>query len=1051
MQTVIKKFGGRRHFIVGVLASILGLSSLIQLMPAPAYAASNVTLNWKDATTLVATGGAFKSPPVTFSGDFVANVYGTPTGSQTFMSNVNNVATSFGCTTYFDVNIYPDSSGNLDFSKGQIIFVADNSSQCSLDQLKSGIPGLAPDPTGGTADLSMNIAIGNVAARGSSNNGGGKAVTVKVIAGMGPASDYTNLPNTDTFILCQSTGAYANNKDQLDKDCMAKKSGVATKALTSDALATLQDGQGPNGGDEKAWQGTFTNVTAPANWDVCSVNFNACQFFPTASGQDLTVTIDWGGAPNPKIPGDPPSSDATIQEPQLGCDLSFDLTTIFSLKWLVCPIVNAATFTVGKLEDTINSLLTVDTKDIFNDTATTNAYHTAWNSFRVFALGLIVVAALIMVVSQAAGVELLDAYTIRKVLPRLLFAAIFITLSWDILELLCNLSNDAGTGIRTLIYAPFQALIKNGNSQLGGGSSFVLTLIGTGGALAFGWIGLLSFALTGMLAALVAFAVLVFRKMLILLLIMMAPFAIACYILPSTLKGWTIWKDGLLSALIVFPIISAMIAIGRVFSVTAFNAQSYNGPGGQTVSQIIAVIAYFAPYFLISMAFRLAGGFIATVGGVVNDRGRGAFDRLKNFRGNKVNDNMSKMASGRRFQNSNPLARGFNAASGGVGTFAKSRSKFGFLTDKNIRDAAFAQQRNLNQMAYAGSDSAKVAADNDPLLRAQTYASAAEARANMVKDFDMYEKNGDGSYKLDSNNNRIAKTADMESAIAAAKANGGFGRDQQVYAARRLFSTGTGYDNLRQVHETAARVAGQNEEMASDLLGFGNAETGNKGRLDLKAGYTTQMKLYRSIAANGSLSEAELDSATMDAVKGNEVLSMMRGKPIAMKNVTPVIQKSLEAAQITMNDTSKSQVDRDAAAQEAAKLSGIIEQFQQNGTYASPINVQTTDEVLVQPTLNIRQDVQQQASRTVLERNPTTGRMEQVTNLSDLQRQLRQARAAGNAAAEQNALQEIQRHQQEGTLNQGLVNNNHNEDMERGYQQQRPRGMYDPNDPRFGG
>lgn len=1039
MQTVIKKLSGRRQWLVGILIAVLGLSSVVPFIPIKAYAAGDITLNWKDSTHIDATGGAFQSPPVDFT-DTGTGSFGEPPGSHDYTTN-GYVNMSFGCKSSIVVHVLADTNGNLVDNQAEVVLSEGGTGTCTKAQLQQNIPGLSQPTNGGTADLSKTLPLGNAGARGGGNNGGGKPISVTVIAGMGPASDYTNIPNTDNFLLCEATGAYFNNTTQLDTDCLANKKGTVTKAMTSNALASINDGQGPANGAEKGYQGVFKDVAEPANWDVCSVNFNACQFFSTSS-QDMTVTIQWGGKPGAKIPGDPAGSGATIQEPKLGCDLTFDLTTILSLKWLVCPIINAATFTVGKLEDAINVLLMINTADVFSSSAT-NAYHMAWNSFRIFALGLIVIAALVMVVSQAAGVEILDAYTIRKVLPRLLFAAIFIALSWNILELLCNLSNDAGMGVRTLIYAPFQGLIKGPNNQIGGGSSFALTLIGTGGALAFGWIGMLSFALTGMLAALIAFAVLVFRKMLILLLLMMAPFAIACYVLPSTQKGWTIWKDGLLSALIVFPIISGMIAIGRVFSVIAFNGQAYNGPGAQIVSQIIAVIAYFAPYFLISMAFRLAGGFIATVGGVVNDRGRGAFDRLRNFRGNKVNENMSKMASGRRFQPSNPFARGFNAATGGVGTFAQSKSKWGFLTDKGVRDAAFAQRRFLNQQAYAGSDQAKAAAENDPLLRAQTYRSESEARANMIKDWGIKD------------NEHATAQQQMESAIAAAKANGGFGRDQQIYAARRLFSTGTGYDNLRQVHETAARVAGKNEEMASDLLGFGNAETGNKGRLDLKTGYGTHMKLYRSMSANGSLRDDELESATMDAVKGNEVLSMLRGKPIAVKNVTPVLNKALQTARDNMKNTKLTVEQRQAASVEAGQLSGIVEQFQQNGTYASPINVQSTDQLVVQPSLNIRQEIQQEASPVQLEANRITGRMEPTVNVSGMQSQIRQAQSEMDIALRNGNQQLAAQHQQRiDDLNTqiGLATNNaRNRFVERGYTQQKPRGMYDPNDPRYGG
>lgn len=802
------------------------------------------------------------------------------------------------------------------------------------------------------------------------------------------------VPQQDLWVLCGNANdptkgwdTYRDaqtgtpNYDQMEKDCLARKDGFVIASTRGDIQTSSNE-------PKIKYTGQFTGVKF-GDYVVCDFITNSCQDVHKEATKILTVD-NWKLPANPiaKIPDSSTDATGTVDEPEVACDVTFDLTTVFSLKWLVCPVINTATFAVGKLEDVINNLLKVDTKDIFNDTAADNAYHKAWNSFRFFALGLIVIAALVMVVSQAAGVEILDAYTVRKVLPRLLFAAIFIALSWDILEFLTNLSNDAGLGIRTLIYAPFQALNKN--NQLGGGSSFVLALIGTGGALAFGWIGLLSFALTGLLAALVAFSILVFRKMLILLLIMMAPFAIACYVLPNTVKGWTIWKDGLLSVLIVFPIISAFIAIGRVFSITAFNSA-----GNQTVNQLIAVIAYFAPYFLISMAFRLAGGFIATVGGVVNDRSRGAFDRLKGFRGNKVNENMSKMASGTRFQNSNPLARGFNSATGGIGTYAKSNSKIGFLFNQDTRRAAFEQQRSLNAAAYAKSDKAMVAAENDPLLRAQTYSSESEARRHMAQDFNLA-------------NHAVYGTVEeqVNRSVAAAKANGGFGRDQQVNAARQLFATGTGYDNLRQVQETVSRVAGPNREMASAILGYGNAETAKHGRLDLKPGYGAHMRMYEQMQQNGGLTDAQIDQATMEAVKGNEVIGMLRGKPQAVGNVMPALTRALETAQ------RGAQAGDADARQEAGRLAGIVEQFQQSGMYASAANVQTTNQITVQPTRDIRETIQQQSSNTMLVRNPATQQLERVPDPANPGRP--------------------------------LLNPSPNRDYAAGYEEQKPRNFGDP-------
>ena len=108
------------------------------------------------------------------------------------------------------------------------------------------------------------------------------------------------------------------------------------------------------------------------------------------------------------------------------------------------------------MQSAIDHLMQVDVKSVFNrSTDTGKAYYKAWNSFRVLGIAIIVIAGLIMVISTALGFEFFDAYTIKKVLPRILVAIIGISLSWWLLEWLAELTNDLGVGVRSLIYFPF--------------------------------------------------------------------------------------------------------------------------------------------------------------------------------------------------------------------------------------------------------------------------------------------------------------------------------------------------------------------------------------------------------------------------------------------------------------------------------------------------------------------------------------------------------------------------------------------------------------------
>lgn len=363
----------------------------------------------------------------------------------------------------------------------------------------------------------------------------------------------------------------------------------------------------------------------------------------------------------------------------VSCGGFFDTSSVGSfltspLRWLVCPMIQGFSGAASVLDNGINSMLCINESQIFDtsaktacsgssDAQTVQAYKAAWNVFRIIALGLLAIAGLIMILSQTMGLEFIDAYTIKKVLPRLVVAAIGVTLSWQLMEFFVGLTNLLGLGIRSLIYTPFTHAGIN-SVTLGGGGSAV-GLLTTGGAIVLlGPLGILSLVATGLLAILVAFVVLVLRNLVVILLILTAPVAIVAYVLPNTQKVWAFWWDAFSKALMMFPIITAFIAVGRVFAaISTTQADNLSGVAA-LISNIVGFIAYFAPYFLIPLTLRFAGGALGTLGGFANDRSRGAFDRLKKFRGNRAAQNMNAMKNFSRFSENSAAGRAMNTTLG---------------------------------------------------------------------------------------------------------------------------------------------------------------------------------------------------------------------------------------------------------------------------------------------------------------------------------------------------------------------------------------------------
>ncbi len=273
-----------------------------------------------------------------------------------------------------------------------------------------------------------------------------------------------------------------------------------------------------------------------------------------------------------------------------------------------------------------------------------------------------------------------DAYTVKKVLPRLVIAVVLIQLSWFIFTGMISLTTAVAYGVEGLIYAPFgggEALELDNILMSTPGGVGLFSLMAVAGGL--GILGIaLSLAGTALLGLLLAFALLMFRQVLIVALLVVSPLALVAWILPNTEKFWKLWWESFSKLLIVYPLILGVIAIGRVFAFITAGVE----PGGETdslftdlgadviIKVCFIVICFFGPFFFIPKLFTIAGSAFGFVAGMANDKSRGAFDRLKkgrqakraeqgkNFLGGNLNE---RSAIGRRL---NRVGAGLGAGAG---------------------------------------------------------------------------------------------------------------------------------------------------------------------------------------------------------------------------------------------------------------------------------------------------------------------------------------------------------------------------------------------------
>lgn len=273
-----------------------------------------------------------------------------------------------------------------------------------------------------------------------------------------------------------------------------------------------------------------------------------------------------------------------------------------------------------------------------------------------------------------------DAYTVKKVLPRLVIAVIFIQLSWFIFTGMIALTTAVAYGVEGLIYAPFGSredfsLAEILSSVTGGGNGIFLAIM-VAGAGTLGLLGgALTLALGAVLSILLGFIMLLLRQVIIVALLLISPLAIVAWILPNTEKFWKLWWENFSKLLLVFPMIVGVVAVGRVFAYITAGVD----PGGsaenlatdfgidELVTVFFIIIGFFGPFFLIPKLFSLAGSAFASANNLVNNRAQGAFGFLKKSGQGKRAEKWHAFKGGDRFGRDNIAARGLNRVGKGIG------------------------------------------------------------------------------------------------------------------------------------------------------------------------------------------------------------------------------------------------------------------------------------------------------------------------------------------------------------------------------------------------
>lgn len=313
-----------------------------------------------------------------------------------------------------------------------------------------------------------------------------------------------------------------------------------------------------------------------------------------------------------------------------------------ALGWIVCPLIDFATGAVEDAYNWVTDSLIVNPQ-LFSQTEGSGSLM-AWEVFRGLANTLFVIFLIVIIFSQITGVGI-DNYGIKKMLPKLIIAAVLVNLSYIICILLIDLSNILGGGIKALFDSlpagsPVTQLAVEGGAV---DVSYTVDLIGVG--LLAGIAGsifaiisnpmiVLSLLVSafGMLISLFfVFILLSVRQAAILILTVMSPIAVVLYVLPNSRNIFNRYIKIFSALLLLFPTCALAFSGGNYVS----RLLMFSGFGNAGLPQAFTAIAVgVAPLFFIPSLVKNSMAALGGIGSSISNLGsrlnRGATSAMRN-------------------------------------------------------------------------------------------------------------------------------------------------------------------------------------------------------------------------------------------------------------------------------------------------------------------------------------------------------------------------------------------------------------------------------------
>lgn len=580
---------------------------------------------------------------------------------------------------------------------------------------------------------------------------------------------------------------------------------------------------------------------------------------------------------------------------------------IDGIGWIVCPVMNFMAKIVDFAYKMVSSLLTTPAVS----TDTNSSLYKAWAVMRNFANVAFVIAFLIIIYSQISSVGITN-YGIKKMLPRLIIAAILVNVSYWICAIAVDISNILGSSLKGLLEgAGNQLYTKGSTTQSGAGGVWdgltVTVLAGAAGvaALYIGISALLPLLLAALIAIITVVLVLTLRQALIIILIVVSPLAFVAYLFPNTESLFKKWRSLFQTLLLMFPII-AVIFGGSALASTIIT----NSAGGDFILATMAAGVTVIPLFITPIIMKTAGGVLNRFGAFINNPNRGPIDRMRKgvqgYRGNRAEYRQLKALNGKRtlpFRGTQARMRMNREA-----VLNNRKAELNRTKSSQVADLAASSEKFRNKLAQGGMDGAEDRALAQAIsvqakLEAEevTAATAIIKNANLEGDKDRLQQlalNGRTTY--------TDKNGNTQTLVAPA------GSSLQTAAIQQQFKIGDIPSTDQLVMNSGSMGVAQRQAVADGMKSLSGKVKYYSGG----ASNAVAQGQVNSVDANGDATPEALNKLVADSVQGGKygVDELLNGDHDALARVADVMANpaSVDSKNAAI-DSTKVQAVRDAA------------------------------------------------------------------------------------------------------------------------------------------